>query len=37
MDLALEVHLDSLFGVIDGLDGAAGLADLGEEDVPSAA
>lgn len=37
MDLALEVHLDSLFGVIDGLNSAAGLADLGEDDLPSAA
>ena len=34
MYLALEMHLYSFFGVIDGLDGAAGLADLGEDELP---
>ena len=34
MYFALKMHLYSFFGVIDGLDGAAGLADLGEDELP---
>jgi ABC-type polysaccharide/polyol phosphate transport system ATPase subunit len=34
MDLSFKMHLNTFFGIVDGLNGSTNFADLGEGDLP---